>query len=132
MDSNSYENMVREMCAYVGLEDCSQIIRTRHLMIGDVLTGLIYDEQADPGHLHIYFELGPTFPERDPELYAKMLAANLDRQAELSGHLGLDPDTGQGVYHILLDMKARPGGKWLADFLATQADAASLLFKQLQ
>jgi hypothetical protein len=132
MDAGAYESMVREMCEYVGLEDWKKVIRTRHLMIGEMLAGLIYDDQADASQLHVYFELGPTFPERDTSLYARMLAANLGRQGWLPGYLGLDPDTGQGVYHICIDLSTRPQGKWLADFLAAQADAASLLFQQLQ
>lgn len=133
MDINAYERLIKDLCESVGIENWNEILRSQHIMVGDYVVGLINeDNDIYANELSIYVELGPIFPEREPDLYRRMLVANLERNPALTGRFGVHPDTGSAVYYIRLDMSQHMGANALVDLLNTQVNAAVAVFNTLK
>ncbi len=133
MEMHAYERLIKDLCECVGIENWRDILQGQHIMVGDYVVGLINEENdIYANELSVYIELGPIFPEREPDLYRRMLVANLERNPALTGCFGVHPDTGSAVYYIRLDTSQHMDANALVEILNTQVNASVALFNNLK
>jgi hypothetical protein len=126
----AYELLIRELCESADIPDWEEIARTQHITIDGNLVALVNEVHSEQPTLSVHVTLGPTFPERDGELYARMLAANIDKAQDMPGHYGLHPTGRQAVYTLSLDIESLTGAQ-LAELLETQIVLAKRRMQEL-
>lgn len=126
----SYEAVIEGLCEVAGVDGAAQIVEGQHVTLDGRLVGLIPDLDAEVPTLSVYIELGPTFPERDSALYARLLAENLAAPRFLPGRWGLHPETHEAVYALTVDL-ASLDGAGLAALLETEIPRATQAMARL-
>lgn len=114
MSLERYCEVVREMCAVVGLPDVDVVLEDGTLEIEkfEVLLGHF---ETDPRAMYISFILGAIGAGRELTAYRLMLEANLTVYAQDPAQLGIDPETDAVTLTVRAALDDGLDGQWLAD-----------------
>lgn len=100
MSDLEYENVIKDMCAQMGIDAWRQVVQTRHIEIGNRIIGLMHDEAlGTDSALLVYIDMGNVIEEKSRDIYRQMLIANLESHSGQNGCFGIHPNTGNAVYH---------------------------------
>lgn len=127
--AHQYERVVRQLCSEVGITNSEEVISSRHLNLNDHLIGLVVDDEDECSPLFVYIQLGLTYPEKDLEIYHRMLKANI--AARQRGFLCVHPESNQAVYQLRIDWRDMHDGAALAQLLAMELEVATKLFESV-
>ena len=125
MDSNTYDQIIKNICASSGIEDWPLVARSGHILLGERLIGLIHDADNSQSHeLSVFVQFDSIDTQSSPEFYRHLLCANLSQTQNLKGYFGLHPVTGQVIYCLRLAMDLALQVAELPALLVSETDAA--------
>jgi hypothetical protein len=119
--SERYAQLIRDLCATVGLADAEHVLRTRSIEVEGFDLRLEYFEN-DLEAMYANFHYGTVTAGRTLVVFRLMLEANLLIYAQDQAQLGLDTDTGGIVLVLRVPMTYDVDGNTLADLLAHYAE----------
>jgi hypothetical protein len=121
MSFERYEDVVREVCAVVGLPDAEHVLQTRTLEVEGFDVRLDHFEN-DPLAMYVNFHYGTVTAGRTLVIFRLMLEANLLIYAQDQAQLGLDADTGGMVLILRLPLTPDVNGEVVADLFTHYAE----------
>jgi hypothetical protein len=131
MNSSRYESLVKDLCQVAGLDDYHAVVDSRHIEVDGHVVGLIHDEDdLHSNELSIYVELDTVVPMSGPDLYLRLLQANVERRRGLRGHFGVHPETGHATYCLQVEAGPELEGAVLVDLLHAQVCGAASVLEQ--
>jgi hypothetical protein len=77
MSRSAYIKLMEGFCKLVGMQDAQTFILDAAVTVQGVTFSLIHDEQADPGLVCVYTDLGKLPPKRELETCMELMEANL-------------------------------------------------------
>jgi hypothetical protein len=121
MQLELFENLLRELCAVVGLPDAEDMVQRRQIQVEgfDVILDYLED---DPGAFYLYFQFGIVTAGRTLAVYRLMLEANLLIYAQDQAQFGMDSETGGIVLLVRIALTEDVTGEWLANLMIDYAE----------
>jgi hypothetical protein len=98
------QEIIQKICHGLAVSNWEDVLRTKHICIGETVVALF--AQQDPQgawRLNVYVDLGSLFPERDPDLYRRMLVSNMARDPQQTGFLGIHSQLDRAAYHFRIN-----------------------------
>jgi hypothetical protein len=121
MSFEYFENVVRDVCAVVGLPDAEHVLETRAIEVEGFDVRLDHFEN-DPDAMYVNFHYGTVTAGRTLVIFRLMLEANLLIYAQDQAQLGLDTDTGGIILIVRLPFAPDVDGNAVADLLSHYAE----------
>ncbi len=113
MSFKRFEDLVRDMCAVIGLPDADEVLKRRAMEVEGFEVQVSHfsnDEHA----MYLNFDFGIVSAGRTLRVFQLMLEANLTVYAQDQAQLGLNPDTGGILLIVRVPMTDEVNGEWLA------------------
>ena len=114
MSLDQYAEVVREMCAVVGLHDVNTVLERGFIEVENFEVALAHYD-TDPSAMYINFNFGIISAGRTLSVFRLMLEANLTIYAQDQAQLGIDPETGVVLLMLRAPLGNDVNGQWLAD-----------------
>ncbi|MFC0402796.1 CesT family type III secretion system chaperone [Paraburkholderia rhizosphaerae] len=121
MSIERYAEIVRDVCAVVGLPDPDHVLKIRTIEVEGFDVRLDHFEN-DQQAMYVNFHYGTVTAGRTLVVFRLMLEANLLIYAQDQAQLGLDSDTGGIVLILRLPLTPDVDGQVVADLLAHYAE----------
>lgn len=121
MSADLFDDLLRQLCAVVGLPDPQQMVAKRQMQVEgfDVLFDYLED---DPEAFYLYFQFGIVTAGRTLVIYRLMLEANLLIYAQDQAQFGMDSDTGGIVLLVRIGLTPDVSAEWLANLMVDYAE----------
>jgi hypothetical protein len=121
MSLDLFEDLLRDLCAVVGLPDTEQMLERRQLQVEGFDVALDYLDD-DPAAFYLYFQFGIVTAGRTLAVFRLMLEANLLIYAQDQAQFGMDSDTGGIVLLVRIGLTEDVTGDWLANLMVDYAE----------
>ncbi|AIO70053.1 CesT family type III secretion system chaperone [Burkholderia oklahomensis] len=121
MSSERYIQLIRDLCATVGLTNVDNVLEARMIEVEGFDVRLDYFDN-DPGAIYANFHFGTVTAGRTLTVFRLMLEANLLIYAQDQAQLGIDGNTGSIMLILRLPFSSGIDGGELADLLAHYAE----------
>ena len=125
-----YDRLVTELCEQISV-DPREVLTTQHIMVGDQVVALIRPDDAENSRMPVLIELDQMFPDRDQELYQRMLATNAETRGSPGGSFCINRQSGRAAWRSDFDLREIATGEELASQLSHTLASAREAFQHV-
>lgn len=115
------EDVLRALCAEIGLHDAQACIDARMLTVEGFECSFEMPEDAQQT-MYLLFNFGIATAGRTLRLFKAMLEANITTYAQDQAQLGIDSESGVTLLIVRIDTADAGDAAWLCDILAHYAE----------